>query len=296
MQPSTAALTDAFAALKTAGATELVLDLRYNGGGLVDVAVHLASLIGGTRTNGQVMLNYVHNDKIGPTLNKTTRFANPEQALNLQRLVVITTRGSASASELVINSLRPYMPVTIIGDTTYGKPVGQYGLRLLRQGARIRSRSRSRTRISKATFSTASPVDCAAGDDYTHQLGDAAEASFAEALTFIRTGACSARAATEARALRAPQVHLPADRLGVDPQRPVDRLPELPDIELYLHALQTAHRRSAARAHSPRQPVPRPLVRSADRSGQRQEGDRPAPAGQAAGVGSSRTICSSSST
>ena len=129
VQPSTAALTDAFAALKTAGATELVLDLRYNGGGLVDVAVHLASLIGGTRTNGQVMLNYVHNDKIGPILNKTTRFTNPEQALNLQRLVVITTRGSASASELVINSLRPFIPVTIIGDTTYGKPVGQYGLR-----------------------------------------------------------------------------------------------------------------------------------------------------------------------
>ena len=129
VQPSTAALTEAFAALKAAGATELVLDLRYNGGGLVDVAVHLGSLIGGTRTNGQVMLNYVHNDKIGPTLNKTTRFANPEQALNLQRLVVITTRGSASASELVINSLRPFMPVTIIGDTTYGKPVGQYGLR-----------------------------------------------------------------------------------------------------------------------------------------------------------------------
>ena len=210
VQPSVAALTDAFAALKAAGATELVLDLRYNGGGLVDVAVHLASLIGGTRTNGQVMLNYVHNDKIGPILNKTTRFASPEQALNLQRLVVITTRGSASASELVINSLRAYIPVTIVGDTTYGKPVGQYGLRfcdkiLYPVAFSIKNAN------NEGDFFDGLPVDCAAGDDYTHQLGDSAEASFAEALTFIRTGACSARsAAARARAARiAPFVFRP---------------------------------------------------------------------------------------
>ena len=210
VQPSVAALTDAFAALKTAGATELVLDLRYNGGGLVDVAVHLASLIGGTRTDGQVMLNYVHNDKIGPILNKTTRFANPEQALNLQRLVVITTRGSASASELVINSLRAYIPVTIVGDSTYGKPVGQYGLRfcdkiLYPVAFSIKNAN------NEGDFFDGLPVDCAAGDDYLHQLGDTAEASFAEALTFIRTGACSARsAAARARAARmAPFVFRP---------------------------------------------------------------------------------------
>jgi carboxyl-terminal processing protease len=202
VQPSVAALTDAFAALKTAGATELVLDLRYNGGGLVDVAVHLASLIGGTRTDGQVMLNYVHNDKIGPILNKTTRFANTEQALNLQRLVVITTRGSASASELVINSLRAYIPVTIIGDTTYGKPVGQYGLRFCDKVLYPVAFS-IKNANNEGDFFDGLPVDCAAGDDYTHQLGDSAEASFAEALTFIRTGACSARSAeARARAMR----------------------------------------------------------------------------------------------
>ena len=204
VQPSTAALTEAFAALKTAGATELVLDLRYNGGGLVDVAVHLASLIGGTRTNGQVMLNYVHNDKIGPILNKTTRFANPEQALNLQRLVVITTRGSASASELVINSLRPFMPVTIIGDSTYGKPVGQYGLRFCEKVLYPVSFSIKNANL-EGDFFDGLPADCAAGDDYTHQLGDTSEASFAEALTFIRTGACSPKPAGEALAARAPR-------------------------------------------------------------------------------------------
>ncbi len=197
VEPSVAALTDAFTALKAAGATELVLDLRYNGGGRVDVAVHLASLIGGTRTNGQVMLNYVHNDKIGPIYNKTTRFDNPEQALNLQRLVVITTRGSASASELVINSLRPYMPVTIIGDTTYGKPVGQYGLRFCDKYLYPVAFSIKNVNL-EGDFFDGLAVDCAAGDDYTHQLGDRAEASLAEALTFIRTGACSARTA-EAR-------------------------------------------------------------------------------------------------
>jgi carboxyl-terminal processing protease len=201
VQPSTAALTDAFGALKAAGATELVLDLRYNGGGLVDVAVHLASLIGGVRTNGQVMLNYVHNDKIGPVYNKTVRYSNPDNALSLQRLVVITTRGSASASELVINSLRPFIPVTIIGDTTYGKPVGQYSMRFCDKILYPVSFSIKNANL-EGDFFDGLPVDCAAGDDYTHQLGDTAEASFAEALTFIRTGACSARAPTAARALR----------------------------------------------------------------------------------------------
>ena len=181
-----------------------MLDLRYNGGGLVDVAVHLASLIGGARTNGQVMLNYVHNDKIGPILNKTTRFSNPQQALNLQRLVVITTRGSASASELVINSLRPFIPVTIVGDNTYGKPVGQYGLRFCEKVLYPVAFSIKNANL-EGDFFDGLAVDCAAGDDYTKQLGDPAEASFAEALTFIRTGACSPKATTESGALRVPQ-------------------------------------------------------------------------------------------
>jgi carboxyl-terminal processing protease len=201
VQPSTAALSEAFEALKQAGANELVLDLRYNGGGLVDVAVHLASLIGGSRTNGQAMLNYVHNDKIGPVYNKITRFTNPEQALNLQRLLVITTRSSASASELVINSLRPFMPVTIVGDTTYGKPVGQYGLRFCDKILYPVAFSIKNANLEGDYFDGL-PADCQAPDDATHQLGDPAEGSFAEALTVIRTGACTPRTAEQSRALR----------------------------------------------------------------------------------------------
>jgi C-terminal processing protease CtpA/Prc len=147
------------------------------------------------------MLNYVHNDKIGPILNKTTRFTNPENALNLQRLFVIMTASSASASELVPNSLRPYMPVVFIGSTSYGKPVGQYGLNfcdkvLFPVAFQIKNAN------NEGDYFDGIAPDCPAADDATHQLGDPEEASFAEALTFIRTGACTPHTASESRALR----------------------------------------------------------------------------------------------
>src|SRR5688572_26486391 len=209
VRPSLAALDEAFTALKAAGATELVVDLRYNGGGLVDVAVHLASLIGGTRTSGQVMINWIHNDRIGPIANRVTRFLEtPEQTLNLQRLVVITTRSSASASELLINSLRPYIQVAVIGDTTYGKPVGQYGLNFCDKVLAPVAFALKNVN-NEGDFFNGIPADCSASDDITHQLGDPAEASYAEALTFIRTGACSARAEGAARTLRFGRVVAP---------------------------------------------------------------------------------------
>ncbi len=209
VRPSTAALDEAFAALKTAGATELVLDLRYNGGGLVDVAVHLASLIGGARVSGQVMINWVHNDRIGPLANRVTRFPDtPAQTLNLQRLVVIATRSSASASELIINSLRPYMPVAVIGDATYGKPVGQYSLNFCDK-VLVPVAFSLKNVNHEGDFFNGIPADCSASDDITRQLGDPAEASYAEALTFIRTGACSARAEGAAGTLRFGRVVAP---------------------------------------------------------------------------------------
>jgi carboxyl-terminal processing protease len=201
VNPSYDALNEAFASLREARATELIVDLRYNGGGLVDVAVHLASLVGGSATAGRVFATFQHNDK-NSALNEDLRFDDvPPQALNLARLFVITTRGSASASELLINSLRPHMPVVVIGDTTYGKPVGQYGFTFCNKVlapvafALVNSEGRG-------DFFGGIPADCQAADDADHQLGSAEEASLSEALHYVRTGSCSRPAASRTLSAR----------------------------------------------------------------------------------------------
>lgn len=190
VRPSFDALNESFAALQEAGVTELVLDLRYNGGGLVDVATHLASLIGGTLTEGQVFAEFRHNDR-NTRHDETLRFEHVDGALGLSRLVVITTRSSASASELVINGLRPFIPVVVIGDRTYGKPVGQYGIDFCEKVLAPVSFALVNA-DGQGDYFDGIAADCSAPDDIEHDLGEAEEGSLAEALHFIRTGSCSA--------------------------------------------------------------------------------------------------------
>jgi C-terminal peptidase prc len=201
VEPSYDALTQAFGALREAGATDLVIDLRYNGGGLVDVAVHLGSLIGGAVTEGRVFATFEHNDK-NPSLDETLRFESKPNALTLPRLFVITTRASASASELLINSLRSHIPVTVIGDPTYGKPVGQYGFpfcdKVLAPVA-----FKLVNADGQGDYFGGIPPDCVAADDTEHDLGAAEEASLREALVVIRTGACSLPPTVTGQSLRA---------------------------------------------------------------------------------------------
>jgi len=203
VQPSFEALDSAFAELAAERVDDLVLDLRYNGGGLVSVAQHLASYIGGQRTEGLVFAEYFHNDR-NTFRNRTLRFDSKPAQLRLDRLIVVTTRGSASASELVINALRPFMPVVVIGGTTYGKPVGQYGIPfcdLLVAPVSFTLRNAD----GQGDFFDGFAPDCPAPDDAEHQLGDPQEASLKEALTFAATGACSAPAAATLRTARIPR-------------------------------------------------------------------------------------------
>ncbi|NJW54381.1 S41 family peptidase, partial [Salinimicrobium oceani] len=125
-------LNSAFAQLKSEGVTELVLDLRYNGGGSVESAVDLASMITG-QFEGQIFMKEQWNEKyqnyfekndpesLINRFNKTIRTGETINSLNLSRVYILTTNASASASELVINGLAPYIDVVQVGETTTGK-------------------------------------------------------------------------------------------------------------------------------------------------------------------------------
>lgn len=131
-------LNQAFGTFLSEGATELVLDLRYNGGGSVQTSAYLASMITG-QFNGQLFAKQQWNSKVqafledeNPDLlvnNFTNTIGNtPINSLNLSRVYILTTTNTASASELVINGLKPYINVIQIGDLTTGKNVGSITL------------------------------------------------------------------------------------------------------------------------------------------------------------------------
>lgn len=129
-------LNDAFGYLKSEGITHLVLDLRYNSGGSITTATRLASMITGQFT-GQIFAKQQWNPKLMAQLNPSSLnnlFTNSTSSgialnsLNLSKIYILTTKSTASASELVINSLKPYIDVVQIGTITSGKNVGSITL------------------------------------------------------------------------------------------------------------------------------------------------------------------------
>jgi C-terminal processing protease CtpA/Prc len=130
-----------FANFKAQGITDLVLDLRFNSGGSESSAQSLASFIGkgidGNKTfarrayNSKVEQQIINDPDFGSTF-LTTKFqakaSNIGSQLTGGRVYVLTSSRTASASELVINALKPFMDVFLIGDVTYGKNVGSISI------------------------------------------------------------------------------------------------------------------------------------------------------------------------
>ncbi len=142
-------LNQAFANLKAQGVTDLIIDLRYNGGGSVRTASFLGAMITG-QFNSQLFSKEIWNKKVQNVFspdtfitNFTNQLATGEQinSLTLNRVYFITTNGSASASELIMNSLMPYITVRSVGTTTRGKVHGSITLydsdNFLRTGANL---------------------------------------------------------------------------------------------------------------------------------------------------------------
>jgi carboxyl-terminal processing protease len=209
VQYSSFDLYNAFVQFAQAGVGELILDMRYNGGGSVAVSRDLASMIGGDRT-GNLLYAYLRfNDKnrgmnTSVVLNTSVPGGTPfPMPGGVPRLIVIGSGSTASASELIINGLRPFMPVVLVGETTYGKP---YGFIPRDNCGTIYNAVQFTTvnSLNQGHYDTGFTPDCPVADDLDHQLGDPAEARIRAALGYIETGRCPAapQAATAATPLK----------------------------------------------------------------------------------------------
>ena len=192
-----ASLRDAFASFRAAGVTEVVIDLRYNGGGLVRIAELIGDLLGANRAGSDVF-SYTAFRPEKAAENDTRLFQAQPQSIAPTRLAFIGTGSTASASEIVINSMIPYLGsnAALIGTNTFGKPVGQIALDRAQCDDRLRvvafaTQNRDRQGDYYDGLATKVQATCRATDDLRFPLGDPREASTRAALDFLAGRACS---------------------------------------------------------------------------------------------------------
>ena len=191
-------LINSIRTFRESGINEIVLDLRYNGGGYLYIADELAAMIGGYRTAGSVFETLIHNDKYPEkTQNSTSWFysydtnSRPLPWLNVPRVFILTGSRTCSASESIINGLTPFMEVILIGDKTCGKPYG------------FRQKNNCGTAYFAIEFSGVNALgqgeyvngfapQCSVADDLDHLLGDPNEKRLAAAISYVHTGKCPA--------------------------------------------------------------------------------------------------------
>jgi C-terminal processing protease CtpA/Prc len=213
-------LVAAFAQLQSAGVQDLVLDIRYNGGGYLDIASEVAYMIAGpTPTAGQTFELTQFNGKhptVDPVTGSTimpvgfhtttqgfsTTAGQTLPTLGLQRVFVLTSPSTCSASESIINSLQGVgVEVIQIGTTTCGKPYGFYPadncgvtyFSIQFQGLNAKGFGAYPDGFTPANTVANQGVrvpGCSVADDFTHALGDSAEAVLASALGYRANGVC----------------------------------------------------------------------------------------------------------
>lgn len=190
-----------FSKFSSNNVTDIVVDLRYNGGGYVSVVERLADYLVPSSANGGVMMKQIYNDRYSGYNNQTVY--HKTGPLNPDHIFFIVTSSTASASELLINSLRPYMDVKLIGSSTHGKPVGFFPIPV-GDWFIFPVSFRSVNKLGVGNYFDGLPVDSKVADGLDKDWGDVTETSFASAVKYITTG--SFRLPTSEKYIEDPQV------------------------------------------------------------------------------------------
>lgn len=223
------ALENVFTTFSSQGVTDLVVDLRYNGGGYINTAEHLINLIAPSSATGvmykeyynsdmqnkralilknqpytdqddkiryktvggvQVMMN-LYDDVDYTVARNTYNFEKFGNLKSITNIVFLVTRNTASASELVINSLKPKMNVKLIGKTTYGKPIGFFPIRLQNRYDVYYSLFETKNSLDQGGYFSGMVPDYDLTENPTYQFGDEKEVYLAKAISILNPASAS---------------------------------------------------------------------------------------------------------
>jgi carboxyl-terminal processing protease len=181
------AFSRVFNRFASANVTELVVDLRYNGGGYVSVQQKLANWLAPSSANGQLMMKQQFNDKY--TQYNESDYISKLGSINLSRIFFIVSNSTASASELLINNLRPFMEVQLIGPSrTYGKPVGFFPIEV-GDDYIFPVSFRSTNKNGEGNYFDGLALNHQVADGLDKDWGDVSELCLQSALNYISGGA-----------------------------------------------------------------------------------------------------------
>lgn len=179
----------------TAGVNDVVIDLRYNGGGFVMLAEYMLNYLVPSAGNGQTMLTYSFNDKY--TRFNSTLTYKKKGTINLNRVFFIISKQSASASEMAINSIKPFLDVKLVGPSnTHGKPVGFYPIPV-GNWYMFPVSFRTINKNNEANYFNGFAPDNISADGLDKNWGDVDEACLSKAIRYITTGAWARMAPTD---------------------------------------------------------------------------------------------------
>lgn len=178
-------LGNVFSHFTSQGVSDVIVDLRYNGGGYVELQSKLADYLINPSANGQLMMRQIYNNQ-NTQNNQTTNFQKLG-SLNINTVYFIVGRGTASASELLINNLKPYMDVRLVGGTTHGKPVGFFPIPV-GDWYIFPVSFRTTNKNNEGNYFNGFTPNAQVADGLDKDWGDTEETSLASALRNITTG------------------------------------------------------------------------------------------------------------